>query len=145
MALTIRNHGLKPISLTYLHESATMSDDRGYRWKDAVNTNSNSTGIALTDYQGASLESVIDPAGELRVTIPLTFGLNPGQSPGSSFDFQAAFASYEDLGQGKIRRTRQYPVSVVGLQPNTASAVPVPGMQEVGDGLKKAIGGLFGQ
>lgn len=144
-ALSIHNRGTKPVSLTYVDDSAAMTDDHGYTWKDAVDVNRNTSGIALTAYNGASLESVIDPGSAIGITLPMAFAMNDGQTPGASFDMQATFVSYEDLGQGRLRRLRTYPVSFVGLQPNKAPGVPVPGAEPVGDAVKKALGSIFGQ
>lgn len=144
-AVSIRNRGTNPVSLTYLDDSAAMTDDHGYSWKDAVDVNRNTSGIALTAYNGASLETVVDPGSAIGITLPMTFAMNDGQSPGASFDMQATFISYEDLGQGRLRRLRAYPVSFVGLQPNKAPGVPVSGAEPVGDAMKKALGSIFGQ
>ncbi len=143
IALRIRNYSDKPIALNYLAQTAHLADDHGYVWPGPAG-HSDAIGIPTADNRGASVDTVIDSGSELGITFDLARQMEQGQTAGQSFDFQASFASYEDQGQGRLKRLRQYPISIVGIQRNVAAPFAMPGVKEAGDGLKKALGGLFG-
>ena len=53
--------------------------------------------------------------------------MRPGQTPGTRFDINATFGQYEDLGQGRVRKVRDFPVAFTNVAASgrlTSSASP---------------------
>lgn len=143
LALRIHNYGSKPIALNYNDRSGSFVNARGYTW--AKKMDHSVRGVGIADGGSANVDYVIDAGGDMGVTIALGNDLRDGQTAGDEFDFQAVFSSYEDLGEGRVRRIRSYPVSMIGLKKSTLAEQLSDTPREVGDSLKKAFGGLFGK
>lgn len=143
IALRIHNYGRQPIALNYNKGSGSFVNERGYTWN--ATPNNGVRGIGIADSGNASIDYVIDAGGDMGVTLALGNDLHKGQTAGNEFDFQATFASYEDIGEGRVRRIRSYPVSMVGLKKSSIAEQLSDAPREVGDSLKKAFGGLFGK
>lgn len=148
LALTITNHGKEPIALNYKGGSASFVNEHGYAWHERHDLSGREiSGLPTETNREASVDYVVDPAGQLSATIPLFLELTPNQSTGTSFNFQAVFSSFKDMGEGRLKKVRSYPVSFHGLK---KSSLPEAAAQSIKDGsnnielnLKDALGRFF--
>lgn len=117
LALTITNHGKEPIALDYKGGSASFVNEHGYAWTERHDLSGREiSGLPVEGNNQASVDYVVDPGGQLSATIPLFSELSPNQSTGTTFNFQAVFSSFKDMGEGRLKRLRSYPVSFIGLK-----------------------------
>ncbi len=120
--LKITNHGMSPIALNYVNKKTIFINERGYLWElDSPLSGRDFIGTYLVNNNTGSTKYVVDPKGDMMVTIPLNYEGKPGQTVGNSFNFAAEFISYQDLGEGNIKRLRAYPLSFVGLHKTVVS------------------------
>lgn len=148
LTLTITNTGKTPIALNYKGKSASFVNEHGYSWRERNDLGGRAiTGLPVETSNSASTDYVIDPGGELSATIPLLANLEPAQSTGTSFNFQAVFSSFKDMGEGRLKKVRSYPVSFLGLK---KSSLTEAAAQSVKDGtsnvelnFKDALGRFF--
>jgi hypothetical protein len=70
-------------------------------------------------------------------------GFQAGQTLGSVYDFSADFASLRDDGEGRIDILRKFPAAFVGLQRASVAEQLGDAPKNLGDSLKKSLGGLF--
>jgi len=114
ISMTIRNNGKTPIALNYVWEKSRLVNVHGYVWHD--NNDRAVIGLPVELDRSASVKSVIEPGSELNATIPLYYeNLNPGQTAGDSFNLKAEFSSYQDAGEGRLKKLGTYHVSFIGL------------------------------
>lgn len=148
LTLTITNHGKEPIALNYKEKSASFVNEHGYSWRERNDLSGRAiSGLAIETRNSASTDYVVDPGGQLSATIPLFLGLKPNQSTGTSFNFQAVFSSFKDMGEGRLKKIRSYPVSFMGLKKSSLSEATAQsakdGASNVGLNLKDALGRFF--
>lgn len=138
VTLQIRNASSVPVALNYVSGSGRVVDDRGYVYEQ--NWMTTVEGVGLAKKNEASSEYVVPAGGSItaRVMLPREFRKN--ETLGSSFDFSAEFLSVEDLGEGRLKNLRKYPVSFIGLQ---KAGIVQGQVEEVGGQLKKAFGSIF--
>ena len=120
VTIRIRNSGSQPIPLNYNQKSFSLVDDHGYEYKlyhenDTNHFADDIKGISMATTSAAGTDDVVAPGQTLTVTfLPVRYMRN-GETVGSRFDVHATFGAYEDIGQGRIRRIRNYPVAFMGL------------------------------
>lgn len=140
ITLSIRNQGAQTVFLNALKGSAVLTNDLGYRWQEGYN--GSVTGLDVAEKTRASLNNPIEPGAELRVQYSLRYTVMPGQSIGASYDFAAGFESLEDLGEGRLRKLREYSVAFTDVQRSDLAAAAG---QELSDGVDEVMGALFGK
>lgn len=140
VTLSIRNQGAQTVFLNALKGSAVLTNDLGYRWQEAGS--GSVRGIDQADKTRASLNNPIEPGTELRVQYSLRYSALPGRTIGAVYDFAAEFESLEDLGEGRLRKLREYSVAFTDLQRSDLAAAAG---QELSDGVDEVVGALFGK
>lgn len=138
VTLQIRNTSAVPVALNYVSDSGRVVDDRGYVYEQ--NWMTTVEGVGLATKSEASSEYVIPPGSAITARIMLPRQFKKNETLGSSFDFSAEFVSVQDLGEGRLRNLRKYPVSFIGLQ---KAGIVQGQVEEVGGQLKKAFGSIF--
>ncbi len=129
ISVSITNHGKTPIALDYVGGKTSFVNERGYVWKESKDSGRAIIGVPVAEYNEASVKTVLDPESELTVMIPLKFdSLNhPERTAGNSFDFAAEFVSYENMGEGRLKKLRTYPILFAGLNKTPAQLEPASG------------------
>ena len=112
--MTLRNTGSEPMVLNYETNSLSVTDDNGYNY-DIFNDGDQIKGIPTTKYSRVDTSAVIMPGASRTVTFIAARSMRPGQTPGARFDINATFGQYEDLGQGRIRKVRDFPVAFTNV------------------------------
>lgn len=140
LTLSIRNQGPQTIFLNALGGSAVLTNDLGYRWLESGNASVR--GLDVAEKTRASLNNPIEPGAELRVQYTLRYLVLPGQSIGASYDFVAGFESLQDLGEGRLRKLREYAVAFTDVQRSDLAGAAG---QELSDGVDEVMGTLFGK
>lgn len=146
----IRNNGQVPVSLNYNQRTFGLVDDRGYEYKldkedSTVYFGNSVKGIGMATSSKASTRDVLLPGQSQNVTFIAIRYMRDGQTVGSTFDLNATFGQYQDVGEGRIRSLRSYPVAFIGV-PRSAGA------QAVGESVRQSgknivegvLKGLFG-
>lgn len=131
-AITLQNTGPTPLILNYKWNSAVFVDSNGYQYNGDYTTNG-IRGLGIAKYSTADSNSAISP-GESR-TITFTRERYPknGQTVGNAFDINATFVQLEDLGEGRIRQVRDFPVAFThvpasGRSPTSTIGNPASGV-----------------
>lgn len=140
ITLTISNRGAQIVFLNAIKGSAVLANDLGYRWQEGYNDSVR--GLDVAEKNRASLNNPIEPGAELRVQYALRYSAQPGQSIGAAYDFAAGFESLEDLGEGRLRKLREYSVAFTDLRRSDLAAAAG---QELSDGVDEVVGALFGK
>ncbi len=140
ITLAIRNQGAQPVFLNARKGSAVLSNELGYRWGEGIHPQIR--GIDVSDGRSASLDHPIAPGAELRVQYALRYSALPGQTIGSVYSFSAEFDSLQDLGEGRLRKLREYAVVFDGLQ-NAGFAAGAA--DALSGGVDDVMGTLFGK
>jgi hypothetical protein len=138
ITLQVRNTSAAPVLLNYVSDSGRVVDDRGYVYEQ--NWMTTVEGVGLATKNQASSEYVVPPGAAITARIMLPRQFKKNETLGNSFDFSAEFLSVEDLGEGRLRNLRKYPVSFIGLQ---KASIVQGQVEEVGGQLKKAFGSIF--
>ncbi len=118
IAMTLRNTGDAPMPLNYETNSLSVTDDNGYHYTmyyERVNPEKTIKGIPAATNTRADTSAVIMPGGVRTVTFITDRNTKNGQTPGTRFDVNATFGQYQDLGQGRIRKVRDYPVAFTNV------------------------------
>ena len=104
--------------LNYETNSLSVTDSNGYNYimdYERVNPEKTIKGIPATKFARVDTSAVIMPGASRTVTFIADRKMNAGQTPGGRFDINATFGQYEDLGQGRIRKVRDYPVAFTNV------------------------------
>lgn len=139
--LTLRNTGSTPLALNYLHDSWSATDNNGYRY--SVSVAAPISGIPEAYGDRADPSAVIMPGRSRTVTVPARRDMSTGQTPGNRYDLNITFVQVEDLGQGRVRKVRDFPVAFTNVPPSTdglPASLSSPGAKPV---LERAAGKLL--
>lgn len=110
--LSIKNDGIKPVSLNYVAESAKIVNEFGDTWQGGDFTN----GVGINAGNSANVLYIIQPGKVMHANIGiLNSSIQRNQTNGTKFNFSAIFSSYVDIGGGRLKKTHVYPVSIVGF------------------------------
>jgi len=149
VTVQLRNVGAAPVALNYKQGSYALADNRGYRYEFFGFERENVKGIPMTKPREASTSNVLAP-GETQTVMFLTQRqFEPGQTPGTAFDVSMTFAAYADMGQGRVKLLREYPMTFVGVPASTGpeGAVLQPTnstKSRTGDAVDRALRNLLG-
>ena len=121
VVMTLRNAGNAPLALNYQKGSFSVTDDRGYQYElrhehSSTRYSQDLKGIPMATSNRADTTSVIHPGGRRTVTFIGTRYMKDGQTPGHRFDINATFVALEDLGQGSVRKVRDFPVAFTDVR-----------------------------
>lgn len=127
---TIRNTGPSPMIVNYLSKSMSVVDDNGHRYniKQYSPETDSVKGIPIYGQYGSrsvDTTAIISAGGTRTITFVLGRRMDSGQAPGSRFDINATFVQFEDLGQGRIRKVRDFPVAFTNAAASTRGASSV--------------------
>lgn len=150
VTMTLRNSGTTPLILNYLATSLSVTDDHGYHYEmyaEKMNPTKTIKGIPTSVYNRGDTSSVLSPGASRTVTFIANRSMKNGQTPGDRFDINATFVQFEDLGQGRIRKVRDYPVAFTNVarsgsgisQGNNGNPVP----QAVGQAVDRVLGRIL--
>lgn len=142
--MRVFNHGSAPVSLAYVLRKTNFVNEYNYVWTDLGNAGLRSiientlTGLPAEYNNTSAPYSIVDPGQSIDFALPLSGGPHSsGQTAGTTFDFAAEFDSYEDLGEGRARKARTYPIAFVGLHRTddaaSAGSAQLPRTVTVGD------------
>jgi hypothetical protein len=140
VAIQVVNKGATPIALDYKKGAMTLTDEHGYIFDDHT-YGSQVVGIGVSDGNSASVDYVIDPGQTLGIQCHLSRATQRGQTVGQNFDFAGEFIAFQDMGEGKVKALRNYPVSIVGIQKTPVIRGAIEG---VGDQVKHGFSSIFG-
>ena len=131
--LTLKNTGNTPISLNYIWRSLNVVDNVGYKYESNFYSGDGSvSGIPVFSSGKGDTTAVIDPGASRTVTFTSSRNAKSGESIGGSFDINASFSQIENLGEGRIRKVRDYSVAFVGIPLNTQGQSAASLAQPVG-------------
>ena len=116
VTLTLRNTANAPLILNYQKGSFSATDDRGYQYELkhqhlSSHYSKDIKGIPMATPSRADTTSIISAGSARTVTFTGIRYMRDGQSPGNRFDIAATFIQLEDLGQGRVRKVRDFPVA----------------------------------
>lgn len=120
--LTIRNMGASPMILNYLSTSMSIVDEHGYRYERILGRPERDSvkGMPVFGSNGSrsvDTSATLPPGGIRTITFIQGRRMNKGQTPGRTFDINATFVQFEDLGQGRIRKVRDFPLAFTNVTP----------------------------
>jgi hypothetical protein len=118
--LSIKNDGIKPVSLNYVLGSAKIINEYGDTWQYGESLN----GVGSASGNSANVLYIVQPGKVIHMNLGLTNStIQQNQTNGTKFNFSATFSSYIDIGGGRLKKTHIYPVSIVGFHegPDEAS------------------------
>ena len=118
ITVRLRNTGSVPIILNYQAGSWAATDSNGYRYETHLEHDTKYgtvKGIPVATYNRADTSSMIAPGASRTVTFNARRDMRNGQTPGDRFDINATFVQFEDLGQGRIRKVRDFPVAFTNV------------------------------
>ena len=130
VTVRLRNTGSVPIILNYQAGSWAATDSNGYQYETHLEHDTKYgtvKGIPVATYNRADTSSMIAPGASRTVTFNARRDMRNGQTPGDRFDINATFVQFEDLGQGRIRKVRDFPVAFTNVAASgrlTSSASP---------------------
>lgn len=107
--ITLRNTSRLPLAINYQSRSFNLVDDRGYSYK--LPMTKSVSGIPIAYESQADPTAVIAAGGSRTVTFSAYRKMGKGETPGDRFDLNATFIQLEDMGQGRIRKVRDFPVA----------------------------------
>ena len=113
VTVTLRNTTARPIVLNYKSRSFSLVDDVGYEYSTHAYGGS-VKGIPTAD-STADTTAVIGAGASRTVTFIAARGMNRGQSMGGRFDMNATFIQVEDLGQGQVRKVRDFAIAFTNV------------------------------
>ena len=135
--LTLTNTGKTPIALNYNSGSLNVVDNVGYKYifdnRHATEEHGGVRGIPIFYNGRGDSTSIIDPGASRTVTFTTTRNAKAGESIGGNFDINASFSQLENLGEGRIRKVRDYSVAFVGIPLNSQGKSTASLAQPVGD------------
>lgn len=138
VTLRLRNTGPAPIILNYQGGSWAATDNNGYQYE----THGTVKGVPVATPSRADTSALIDAGGSRTVTFNARRGMRDGQTPGDRFDINVTFVQLEDLGQGRIRRVRDYPVAFTNVAVtgrDAAGIAPATQIDEAASQLLKRL------
>ena len=118
ISMTLRNTGSGPMVLNYETNSLSVTDDNGYNYdlfNEVIKPGDSIKGIPAATRSRVDTSAVIMPGASRTVTFIASRSMRPGQTPGARFDINATFGQYEDLGQGRVRKVRDFPVAFTNV------------------------------
>jgi len=118
--IRIRNNGTSPVALNYKRRSYNVTDSRGYGYalyREHYTGVAGVTGMAVSDEKRADTSGVLRPGQTQNVTFFAVRYMRDGETTGETFDINTTFSSFEDMGQGRIRRINDFPVAFIGVRP----------------------------
>lgn len=114
VTVTLRNTTSLPIALNYQSRSFSLVDDFGYQYSTHLYGGS-VKGIPTANSE-ADTTAIIGPGSSRTVTFIAARSMNRGQTTGRHFDMNATFIQVEDLGQGRVRKVRDYPIAFTDVR-----------------------------
>ena len=139
ISFQISNEGQDAKAVNYTADSGNFVNDLGYSWSGKSYHCSKVHGLPVADNREASSDINLEPGSSINASVSFGLEMKRGQTIGNAYDLQFGVTTYKDLGEGKVGKVRSYPVQFVNLQRTGAAAA----LQDAGQGLKKALGGLF--
>ncbi|TXH65320.1 MAG: hypothetical protein E6Q81_02085 [Thermomonas sp.] len=113
VTVTLRNTTTRPMALNYQSRSFNLVDDAGYQYLTHMHGGT-VTGIPTAN-SSADTTAIISPGGSRTVTFVAARSMNRGQTIGNRFDMNATFIQVEDLGQGKVRKVRDFQIAFTNM------------------------------
>ena len=110
VTITLRNTTSTPMALNYQSRSFSLVDDVGYQYSAHLYGGS-VKGIPTANSSSADTTAILGPGSSRTVTFIAARSMKRGQTIGRRFDMNATFIQIEDLGQGRVRKVRDYPVA----------------------------------
>ena len=146
ITLKVTNHDKTPTILNYVSGKTSFVNEFGYSWEEDATPyllwGRDFIGTHLEKDKTANTYYVVGPESDLMVTIPLVYSGKVGQTTGNSFNFAAEFVSLQDLGEGKIKIIRTYPISFVGLHRTDAPTEVKPDVAKTPEASELHVGNL---
>ena len=115
VTITLRNTTSRPMALNYQSRSFNLVDDIGYQYSTHLYGGS-VKGIPTANSSTADTTAILGPGASRTVTFIAARSMNRGQTMGRRFDMNATFIQVEDLGQGRVRKVRDYPVAFTDVR-----------------------------
>ncbi len=118
VTMTLRNTGSEPMILNYETSSLSVTDDNGHPYTmpaERTDPEKYIKGIPATRNSKVDVSAVIVPGATRTVTFITHRFMKNGQTSGTRFDINATFGQYQDLGQGRVRKVRDYPVAFTNV------------------------------
>ena len=145
VTLRIRNAGSTPLALNYNEDSLSVVDDLGYSYRLNHEDSDYVKGISIATTSRAGTDDVLLPGQTTSVTfIPVRY-MRDGETVGNRFDINATFGAYEDHGQGRVRRVRNYAAAFVGIPRSAAAQAVGESVRQSGKNVVDSVlKGLFG-
>lgn len=110
------NYGKQSIALNYISQSYSIVDNLGYKYE--IDGAKAVKGISKANAHTASVNDIVLPGDAISISFEAKRMPKDGQTVGQKFDIGLTLASFEDLGEGRIRKIRTYPVAFVGVPRN---------------------------
>lgn len=114
VTITLRNTTSMPMALNYQSQSFSLVDEFGYQY--STHSYGGSVKGIPTANSEADPTAIIGPGASRTVTFIAARSMNRGQTTGRRFDMNATFIQVEDLGQGRVRKVRDYPVAFTDVR-----------------------------
>ena len=114
VTVTLRNTTSTPMALNYQSRSFSLVDDIGYQYSTHLYGGS-VKGIPTANSSAADTTAILGPGSSRTVTFIAARSMDRGQTVGRRFDLNATFIQVEDLGQGRVRKVRDYPVAFTNV------------------------------
>ena len=148
IAITLTNTGSTPLALNYVSDSFAITDSNGYRYTRRNATDyGNIKGMPIATSTRADTQQPLMPGQSSTVTILGERSMPQGQTPGQFFDISATFAAFVDEGQGRIRKTRAFPVSFTNVQAGSNGSIShqpgEPNGKDAGRVARRLLEGLI--
>lgn len=112
ITLQLRNTGPQAIALNYLSGSFRLVDDAGHEYSATMKK---ASGIPTASNSEADSTALIDSGGSRVVTFNAFRVPSASDALPRQFDVHATFIQLEDLGQGRTRKVRDFPVAFTNI------------------------------
>lgn len=152
VVMTLINTGSEPLYLNYKAGSFNLVDSNGYQYEFFGEFDGGVKGIPIATSGRADARSSIPAGGTRKVTFTVVRDARSGQTIGNTFDVSATFVEVADLGEGRVKVTRELPVTITNV-PLGGSSAGVGGqavdglgnqaMDVAGDKVKEKAGKLL--
>lgn len=127
----IRNLGSVAVALNYNAESFELVDDLGNEFTLVAGQDAAVSGISTAFSSDAHTADILLPGNRMSVTFAAARFASREQSIGNRFDLNTTFGAYEDRGQGRVERIRNYAVAFIGVPRSS-------GAQAVGETVRQS-------
>lgn len=145
LTVKIRNFGTVPVALNYNANSFELVDDFGYAYTLVAGEDDAVSGMSTAFYNSAGTDDILLPGDAMSVTFAAARFASRGQTIGNRFDLNTTFGAYEDRGQGRVQRVRNYAVAFVGVSRSVgAQAIGESARQNGKNVVDGVLKGLFG-